>query len=321
MANKILKYPLKAPEAGEYLNSSDGPTGRIDYLRVQRFRVDYTKSPSGYGGSNLPGNNVSTVLDDRIAYVAMPPSISTSYAGNYDQINMGGAGVLGAQIASSIVNNNGNADQITSAIQAASSTAFPEMGFNKGATAIQSLSSVLGLETGVTGKALQQLTQGQIMNPFTEQIYNGVPFRNHSFNFKMFARNQKEAQEILQIITYLKTGTLPKLGDGNNNSAAINSAGRFLRVPDKYLLEFVRLDPASNTLSKLNHYKFQPCVCTNVVVNYTPDGQYVSFKDAISDLSTDGNGNLNQILVPAVEVSLQFAETRILTQSDAEAGY
>lgn len=349
MASTILKYPLKAPVEGDYLDSEDAPTGRTDYLRIQRFRTNYAQSQNGYGGDNLPNNNVSTSLSSNIAYLNIPPSLTTSYQGDYDQINMGQLGVLAAQTAAGIANGNAT-DSITAGLQNAASSAFPEMAYNKGASATQSLGSLTGLETGVTGGALQALTKGRIMNPFTEQVYNGIPFRNHTFDFKMFARNKKDAESIMSIIKYLKMGTVPCLGDadaaeldllsqgtggdgtttsnGNTNgftaqttTGQINTSGRFLLVPDKFLLEFVRMDPRTDSITRLPHYRFHPCVCTNVTVNYTPDGQYVSFKDAIADLSYDETTGSRQLLVPAVQLTLNFSETRIMTKQDIVAGY
>ena len=350
MASTILKYPLKAPVEGDYLDSEDAPTGRTDYLRIQRFRTNYAQSENGYGGDNLPNNNVSTSLSSNIAYLNIPPSLTTSYQGDYDQINMGQLGVLAAQTAAGIAGGGNATDTITSSLQSAASSAFPEMAYNKGASATQSLGSLTGLETGVTGGALQALTKGRIMNPFTEQVYNGIPFRNHTFDFKMFARNKKDAESIMSIIKYLKMGTVPCLGDadaaeldllsqgtsgdttsnsnGNTNgftsqttTSQINTSGRFLLVPDKFLLEFVRMDPRTDSITRLPHYRFHPCVCTNVSVNYTPDGQYVSFKDAIADLSYDETTGSRQLLVPAVQLTLNFSETRIMTKQDIVAGY
>jgi len=350
VASTILKYPLKAPVEGDYLDSEDAPTGRTDYLRIQRFRTNYAQSQNGYGGDNLPNNNVSTSLSSNIAYLNIPPGLTTSYQADYDQINMGQLGVLAAQTAAGIAGGGNAADTITASLQSAASSAFPEMAYNKGASITQSLGSTLGLDTGVTGGALQALTKGRIMNPFTEQVYNGIPFRNHTFDFKMFARNKKDAESIMSIIKYLKMGTVPCLGDadageldllsqgtsgdgtttsnGNTNgftaqtsTSQINTSGRFLLVPDKFLLEFVRMDPRTDSITRLPHYRFHPCVCTNVTVNYTPDGQYVSFKDAIADLSYDETTGSRQLLVPAVQLTLNFSETRIMTKQDIVAGF
>lgn len=344
---KILKYPLKAPVSGDYLDGPDGPTGPIDYLKIQRFRIDYGKSESGYGGNNLPGSKVETINNDTVAYLAMPSSLSTSYNADYEQVALGAAGVFGAQTVSQVgqfLKGDGfSAEQATTNLQNAAAGLLPEFAYNKGAGMISSLTSLAGVGGNISGNNLQALTAGRIMNPFTEQVFNGVQFRSHQFTFKMFAKNQTEAKEILEIIKYLKVGALPQLGDADldfiNNlketfsksdnevistasgGTATNLQGKFLKVPDRYLLEFVRLDPATNSVKKLPHYKFHACVCNNVSVNYTPDGQYVSFKDAIADLTEDGDKGASQIFVPAVEIGLSFAETRFMTQTDAAAGF
>ena len=334
--------------SGDLLDGPDGPTGHIDYLRIQRFRIDYGESDSGYGGTNLPNSNVAVNLNDTIAYLAIPSSISTNNTADYEQVALGAGGVFGAQTVSQIgqfLKGDGfSSEQAASNLQNAAAGLLPEFAYNKGAGLISSFGNLAGVQANLSGNQLQALTAGRIMNPFTEQVFNGVQFRNHSFTFKMFAKNKTEAKEILSIVKYLKVGSLPQLGDADldfiNNlkdtfnpegdgadaassggSTAVNLQGKFLKVPDRYLLEFVRLDPNSNTIKKLPHYKFHPCVCNSIGINYTPDGQYVSFKDAITDLRQSGDSGPTQIFVPALEINISFAETRFMTQTDAAAGY
>ena len=59
------------------------------------------------------------------------------------------------------------------------------------------------------------------------------------------------------------------------------------------------------------HFKIHPSFCTGVGVNYTPDGQYTSFK---------GIGD-KQVNVPAINLSLQFTETRLINKQDIEDGF
>jgi len=342
------------PVEGNMLDSADAPTGRVDYLKIQRFRVNHEKSEGGYGGSNLPGNKQATDLSpDGVVYIAMPQSISTSYQADYNAVNMGIAGVLGAGVAAAI-GGGSDADQLTNQVMSAASAALPEIAYNKGASLISGLANIAGMETGINGAALQNLVKGRIMNPFTEQIFNGVQFRQHQFTIKMVARSKKEAEDILGIIKYIKKGAMPLLGDAvkeeedqlkqsdtgkqleskagdasgdtsitekvEQAGTTVNRKGKFLQIPDRFQLSFVRLDSATGKLTHLPHYKFQPCVCINVSVNYTPDGQYVSFKDGIADLSSTNKGG-KQLLVPAVELGMSFAETRFITQADIIAGY
>lgn len=351
----IYRYPLKTPVAGDYLNSADAPTGKIDYLKIQRYRPEYSDA-GGYGGGDnynaaaLPDNDVKKIYSGDAVYIVMPQALSVAYQTDYSAINMGTAGVLGATIAANVA-NGGNADAVTTAIQNAARSGMPEFAYNKAASLTQNIANTLGMETGVTGNAIQALTKGRIVNPFTEQIFNGVQFRNHQFTFKMFAKNKSEATEILKILNYLKMGALPYLGDAEAaeldklmnsvgkeaTDAAVKSAGgsqsksstsestslsgKFLKVPDRFELQFVRYDPATEKVSKVTHYRFKPCVCTNVSINYTPDGQYVSFKDGIANLTDSSEGGPNQLLVPAVELGISFAETIFVTAGDIPGGF
>ena len=342
-----LRYPIRTPVAGNNPYSADGSTGTVDYLKMQRFRVDYENNPSGYGGQNLPGANANPILQGSPCYLAMPPSLTASYSASYNQVEMGQIGVLAGQIAGQIAGGVGasgdKATQITGALQAAAGSLVEEAAFSAGASMVSAVADMAGTKMGASGQDFQALTKGRVMNPFTEQVFNGIGFRNHEFGFKMLARSYKEAQSILSIIKYLKKGMLPKMSQGqqmsivkddegeissmsafvanpDNQVASYSTAGRYLEVPDRYMLTFVRHDGEMNKINDLPHYKFQPCVMTACSVNYTPDGQYVSFKDAITSLKDIKDGG-DQIFVPAVDVSLSFAETKFITQGDIDAGY
>jgi len=356
-----LKYPTRVPVVGRDEHGVEGSTGSVDYLRIRKFEIDFDAAPRGYGGANLPGGRQNVKLDNTTAYLAMPAGLSAAYQADYSTVDVGQSGVMGLQMAGTAMGDSKNkADEITGAIQTAASSMFPEIAFNKGASLGSSLANFAGMETQLDGKSAMALTKGKIMNPFTEQVFNGVSFRNHSFSWKMFARNKKEGEEIIKIIQYIKTGMLPAYGnaemadkgsndnnswtynketgvmtvtknvegDGNEqttepSTTKVNLKGRFLKTPKRFNLEFVRLDPGNGStgLRRLPHYRFQPCICTGFNVNYTPDGQYVSFKDAVSQFTNDSKTPLKNIMVPAVQIEVSFAETKILTQEDAERGY
>ena len=357
----ILRYPYRLPVAGKDVHGVEGATGSVDYLRINKFAINFEKAPLGYGGSNLPGGTQNVIPDKQTIYLAMPSAISASYAANYSTVDVGQAGVAALQAAGTQMGDGdgkSKAEGTQQAIQTAASSMFPEIAFNKGAYLGASIMNNVRLNTQLDGKSAMALTKGKIMNPFTEQVFNGVSFRNHSFSWKMFARNKKEAEQIIKIIQYMKTGMLPALGhaemadSGTNDSNSwtydkatgmmtvstpqgedengieqpptintVNLSGRFLKTPKRFNLEFVRLDEKSTGLKKLPHYRFQPCICTGFNVNYAPDGQYVSFKDAIMDLPNKDGQPSSQIMVPAVQIEASFAETKILTEEDAIKGY
>ena len=355
-----LTYPIRVPVEGKNEHGVEGSTGSVDYLKLQRFAIDYEKSPAGYGGQNLPGSKAATKIKGEPVYMAMPAALTSAYAASYQTVDVGQGGVLGLQLAGTAMGEGdakNKSDTMTGSIAAAASSMFPEIAFNKGTSMATSLMEGAGLQSGLTGSSAMALTKGKIVNPFTEQVFNGVPFRNHSFSWKMFARNYKEAQRILAIIQTIKMGVLPQFGnappptvaegenknwtykdgmltvtkpvegDGNEQTSApaqtttVNLQGRYLKTPDRFNLEFVRLDQNGTGLRKIPHYRFQPCICNSFNVNYTPDGQYVSFKDAIAKFNNNDTTPLPAMMVPAVQIDISFAETKILTTADAAAGF
>lgn len=370
MASAALRYPYSVPVAGNYLEGPDAPTGRMDFLKIQRYRIDFDVE-SGYGGENLPSNKTVRKLDSTVAYLNMPQSITANYTSGYSTANLGAGGVLAVQamghLGGAMQGRAISADVIKQQLKSAVTAALPEFAYDSAAKIVNQMGGLA--HDAANAGTLQALSSGRIMNPFTEQVFTGTSFRTHSFSFKMFARNKREAQEILAIITYLKVGVMPKYGtadlkavesllatlegtakdavnavtgtdEANNesqNSTEESAAeeneggtiklddfktpGGYLEIPDRFLLEFVRLDTSTDAITSLPHFRFHPCVCTNFTVNYTPDGQYVSFKDAIADLSVTDGLHPKQMFVPAVEISMEFQETRIITQSDVNAGF
>ena len=57
-----------------------------------------------------------------------------------------------------------------------------------------------GVQGNLDASVLSGLRHGKVFNPYTEQLFSQMNFRNHSFNIKMLARNYREAQEIKNII-------------------------------------------------------------------------------------------------------------------------
>ena len=214
---------------------------------------------------------------------------------------------------------------------------------------------------------VQALTKGKVFNPFSEQIFRTMGFRTHTFNFKLVSRNAKEAEEIHNIIKYLKEGMAPKVEAGDASDSLLSEVkeatniegrdtananknvkskqdlknkvdeilgkgygkeGRFFKIPDHYELKFVRAHDGrvhtltqggpnsttwTNEMKGTNsmHFKIHPSFMTGLSVNYTPDGQYTSFK----------NIHGSMIQVPAIVLNLQFTEVKLLNQGDVRVGY
>lgn len=326
MANLI--YPSRFPIPGALDdNNPDQATGYVDYLMIQRYQAK-KDSKNGTGFNDLTSaKEVAAQYDgmqkraDTI-YLANPPNINVTYGAQYQATAMGVAGMAAANMLAS----GNDSSSVAQTLKGMAGDSMPEVTFKTVSDTVAQISQVLGADYAGDKNALLSLSQGKIFNPYEEMIFKSTGFRSHNFQFKMVARNENESTMIGRIIAYLKQGMLPNFsggsdaataaGGGSAASAAFGgsgSAGRYLTVPDKFVLEFYRLKADGTALTKLPHFKFQTCVLENMDVSYTPDGNYVAFKQ-VSDTP-------NKLFVPAVTINLQFKEVAYITSELAGSGY
>ncbi|AOV59941.1 baseplate tail tube cap [Synechococcus phage S-CAM8] len=302
----------------------------------QRQQVNYQDNNKKYFGRNLPNNDVEIINREARVYMAMPKALQTQYQPQYRQVDLGVMGVAGV---AALSDENFSAENLTSIVQGAAASGLPEFTTNAIAQSINGLSGMMGLAGNVDANSIQALTRGRVFNPFKEQIFQNMSFRTHNFNFKLFSRNAEEAKQVNNILTYFKMGSVPRLtgtdddtlsdtiskiknADGTsanldnpfeNAAADLSRNARFMSVPDNFKIKFVRMNPDGQlTGEKENmHFKIHPSVCTGISINYTPDGQYTSFK-------TLGE---KQVQVPAITLALTFTELKLITQEDISKGY
>ena len=145
------------------------------------------------------------------------------------------------------------------------------------------VSQAAGLAGGnLSVNSLLAREQGAIFNPNMELLFNGPTIRSFRFQFKMTPRNQKEGQEVRQIIREFKRSMAPKVTAVGGPSGSNNL---FLKTPDVFELTYRQ--------GKENHKflnKFKQCVLQDISVNYTGEGTYATYDDGtpvsiIMDLS------------------------------------
>ena len=319
----IFRYPLQAPEASGSASTADGATEAIDYVCFQRTSVKY--DDKGFRGYSIPGSNsVKRELNQDRVYLAMPKGLQTAYTPSYRQIELGAAGAAAIQ---AIADGGGSTEAMAEKLSDFAKAVLPEFASGAFAGAINNAAQMGGLQGGVDANSLQALTRGRVFNPFKENVFTGINFREHNFTFKLFARSVQEAQEMQNILTYFKEGSVPNIGSadkseggtsGAENLARNLSSNRFFTVPDSFNIKFIRLRPDGQNdpggQKDFMHFKIHPSVCKNIQVNYTPDGQYTAFK------SPDGDAT-KSIQVPAINLSLTFAELKLITTKDINDGF
>ncbi len=123
---------------------------------------------------------------------------------------------------------------------------------------------------GGDGAALLARTEGIVINPNMELLFNGPTLRPFSFTFKMSARNDKEAKQIIGILNFFKRGMSPIKSQSN----------LFLKAPNTFRIQYLHRKNGEN----FDHPyigRIKECALQSVVVSYAPEGQYATFYDGV----------------------------------------
>ena len=222
----------------------------------------------------------------------IPTNLSTGYNAQYTQT---GLGVLGAAAQGAFNNPTQSvADYVTSGeamedlgAQARSilASASPEVaaligGAMGGAVGLGVGAAAAGVARGALAGA------GLAVNPHLAVLFEGVGFRNHSFQYKFSPRSSSESNTIKNIIYEFKNAMLPSKEDL-----------AFFNYPDEFNIRF--------PFNEEYLFKIGTSVLTDFQINYNPDG----------------GSYFHQNGAPvSVSLSLQFTELDILTKSEIAEG-
>ena len=172
---------------------------------------------------------------------------------------------------------------VEAAVAAAAFTSITE-GLGKGIKeAGDSLKEFLGegeTKTGVaslytaaavgTGAQVLARTSGSVINPNLELLFNGPQLRPFQFTFKLSARSEDEAKEIIKILNFFKRGMSPIRTESN----------LFLKAPNTFKIQYLHR-PQGETADHPYIGRIKECALQSVTTSYTPEGQYATFSDGV----------------------------------------
>jgi len=317
---KILKINT-SPSTGTLRWPADmhgGVGSGTDYVL---FQFGKYKAPFGDEGHPNKANAyhqymASSALDEWFPpgiILPMPQDLGNESSSNWQGKTFTGIGR--AAIASAALNSSfsvskigqplQNIKAITAALTAAGLNVLPGVGGNL------SMNDITGS------------TQGIVLNPNAELLYDSPELREIGFTYKLVARNSDEANIIQEIIAEFRSHSLPSWGDQNHpttfkwdatekndkikgsGSEAFEQDGKngdtFIHVPNLCHFLFMKGDAINPRL-----IQFKPCALANVSVNYTADGTYATYTDGAP---------------VAVELGLKFQETKVIFRSDVRKGF
>lgn len=153
-----------------------------------------------------------------------------------------------------------------------------------GGKSISSIVANVALSKGPNAGAMSAMT-GLAPNPMKEQVFKGVDFRTFTMEYQFAPRSIEESNNVYNIIQAFKYHMHPEFKDTNN----------FLYLyPSEFDIEYHH-----NGQENLNIHRHTSCVLTELNVNYTPNGNFSTFRE----------GRPTQI-----NVSMTFKELTVLTK-------
>ena len=231
-------------------------------------------------------------ITDSIA-IYLPPNVSDGITTQYQGVEMGVLGMLGAGAVNFVKSmaRNDFASATDALSGSAKGIAF-EAAKRMGAAVIGELAGVSGDSVvGLANKAF-----GQATNPYMEVLYQGTSLRSFTYNFTFQPRNPKETEDAQKIIKMFRFHMLPELQGANE---------RFLTLPSTFDIHYMyQFDDGSHSENSF-YTKIATCVLESCDVNYTP-GAVRSFA---SGAPTE------------ITMNLTFKETEMLTKEHVDKGF
>ncbi len=231
---------------------------RTDDQDVIKFKmVEFRPREFDVSGTNMSGLTSKDGITDSMilgtATLPIPGGISDSNSVNWGEQSMSSAQAMAGALASKALESDGSgiADAITKNTESIKKAVKAE---------------VVKAATGTDSAQYLSRTEGLVMNPNMELLFGGPQLRSFGFTFKFSPRNSKEAKGLIKIIRFFKQGMAAKKKDN----------GLFLKAPYTWLLEYMHKGKSHKYLNK-----FKECAMQSFNVNYTPDGNYSTYRDGI----------------------------------------
>ena len=238
-----FRYPLTTDETADVI--------KFDMMKYEPKRF---KEGLSFSDRSSDRDIIGTVVLPIPAGIQDQNSCSWG-PGNMDAVQIAGSDFAKAFIGGGVEGAKGSISRISS-------------GISKGRGDVQEAITNLfaASASGINPNELLSRTEGVILNPNLELLFNAPSLRPFSFTFKMSPRSADEAKEIVQIIRFFKQGMAP-IREGTR---------LFLKTPNTFKIQYQQL--ASNSASPFLN-KFKECALTSCSVQYTPEGSYAPFED------------------------------------------
>ena len=267
---KLLRYPLSIPDLG------------YDFIKITAYkyvaggRQSLKLGERQSAKERLLKNN--TPLETII--LPMQPNFSESNAVQWGGDNLNPLQMMGAQFATGAIEAIGNIGAPQKSLEIIGET-FKSLGSDISAILADEKSGpalVAYFAGQAVGANILGRSAGVTLNPNLELLFKGPNLRTFSFNFRFTPRSAKESEEVKQIIRVFK----------KNMAVQRSTSNLFLLTPNIFTVEYIYNAKGENAGQQHPYLNiFKPMAMTNLNVNYTPDGTYMTYNETGSLTSYD----------------------------------
>jgi hypothetical protein len=274
---------------GKEISTSFGTSSAS--VSKQSFSKDqYVDSVKDIENKSLLDTTVETT-DSVVLY--MPDTISFDHSQGYGDLQLGNE--IGGKMAMAGKSVIDSAKEGSSGKKAGDAAIVAAAQFAAQSALVQKL----GKDSVAAGSFL---ALGGVTNPMLELIYQSPSFREFSYEFMFYPRDEREALEVQNIIERFRFHQAPEVDAG--------SSGLLLIPPSQFDIQFYyggKPNPNIPTIGR--------CVMTGIQVNYAPNGW------SAYEMPGENDPRLGRTGMPtAIQMTLNFKETVIVTKQAFRIG-
>ena len=275
-----VQYPLDlgTNELGHYIIFESG----FFTYEPQQDSMFGTSAATKADREQITGKIPKGKIDTSAIAIYMPPGIKVGYNQSYDNDTETGVSGDVQKALTKAKGAEGVGNKVIAALEGVSGGVL-----RQSSQAVGEFISLAGMGDPVRF-TLKRF--GTAINPRNEAFYNSPTQRTFAYTFDFWPRSKEEAIAVENIITIFKMNSAPGLTTGDG----------IFKNPNYFKISYMYNDGENPHLHKIG-----ACYCTDVQVDYSPDGQFTTFADG-QPVHT--------------QLSVSFLEDRIVTKRDIEAG-
>jgi hypothetical protein len=235
-------------------------------------------------GINQGASTTHSRISDSVCIYTPAEAVKFNYTANYESLATGLAGLMASSM------EVGKSMDLKEAITQGGGQMLERV-LGEAVVGIASALPGVGDIRGAIDKSM-----GRALNPFNEQVFRSVPFREFTFPFVFAPKNRKEMETVQKILKLFRFHMLPEFSN--------KTKGAFLS-PSEFQITYMYRNKQNRYIPHISR-----CVMKTMDVDYSTEGQFHTFRE-------DDKG-----AAPiTTTINCVFAETEIMTKEMIGLGY